>query len=479
MKKALISGKFNVLHAGHLRLFRFAKEHADFLTVAVLPDAKCIGECVPENLRLDGLKNNILVDDCFILKSEIGNYISKNKPDFVIKGIEYENLFNEEKYYLDLYGGILLFCSSELIYSSSSQHYTYHTEYKITAPPDDFLDRHNISLDSLLKIITSFKKLNVLVVGDVIVDEYIFCKPMGMSREDSSIVSIPIESKKFLGGAGIVASHASSLGASCTFLTVCGNDNNKLFVENQLEKFGVQHHCLIDESRPTTHKIRYKDRDKTLFRLSHFHESKINSNISQSLINFLKKEDVNYDLIILSDFNYGVITNIIREEITSYANSNNIFISADSQSSSQFGDISSYQNCDLIFATEYEARLSLFDKESGLVSLINKLQKKTNANNLILKLGSEGILIRSGKIDTFDSKSSLHVFDDQLMAMNLYPTDTSGAGDSMLITTSMAMAVDGNLWSASLLGSIAAAIQISRVGNTPLVIEDFFMHIKK
>ena len=73
--------------------------------------------------------------------------------------------------------------------------------------------KHGALHSNLKSILSSFANLNVCVIGDLIVDEYIACDPLGMSQEDPTIVVTPIDKSIFLGGAGIVAAHAASLGA--------------------------------------------------------------------------------------------------------------------------------------------------------------------------------------------------------------------------------------------------------------------------
>ena len=90
------------------------------------------------------------------------------------------------------------------------------------------------------------------------------------------------------------------------------------------------------------------------------------------------------NIIILSDFNYGILPNKLVNKLSELANQNNIVITADSQSSSQFGDISRFKRMNLITPTEYEARLALNDKESGIVSLAYNLIKKSEAKNVWL-----------------------------------------------------------------------------------------------
>ena len=148
-------------------------------------------------------------------------------------------------------------------------------------------------------------------------------------------------------------------------------------------------------------------------------------------------------------------------------------ICADSQSSSQIGNISRFIGVDLLTPTEREARLSMHNNEDGLVVLVEKLRKKSLANNILLKLGQEGLLIHTGK----PKKSKW--LTDRIDRMNLHPKDISGAGDCLFIASSMAKVLGANIWETALFGSLAAAIQVSRTGNTPLQFKEFSLEINQ
>ena len=122
----------------------------------------------------------------------------------------------------------------------------------------EFAERHNFSKSDLTNVIKSLSGLNVTIVGDLIVDEYISCDPLGMSQEDPTLVVTPIEKKKYIGGAGIVAAHAVGLGAKVNLLTVSGDDEERDFAENKLNSYGVNTEFFSDESRPTTLKQRFR-----------------------------------------------------------------------------------------------------------------------------------------------------------------------------------------------------------------------------
>ena len=117
-KKVLVTGNFNVIHPGHLRLLRFAKECGEHLIIGVLSD-KIAGKNahVLENLRLEGILSNSWVDKAIIIDEPVSDFISKLRPDVVVKGKEHQSQFNPEEEVLKSYGGKLLFGSGEIVFS--------------------------------------------------------------------------------------------------------------------------------------------------------------------------------------------------------------------------------------------------------------------------------------------------------------------------------------------------------------------------
>ena len=190
---------------------RFAKELGTYLIVGVNSD-RIAGNAalVNEKLRIEGIQSNNWVDESFIIDESVTDIISKIKPDYVVKGKEHEHLFNIEDSVLNSYGGKLVFSSGEVVFSSMDLIHKVirqnaNSNFKL---PEDYLARHSLTLNNLKETIHQFTSLKVIVIGDIIIDEYITCDPLGMSQEDPTIVVTPVESKRFLGGAAIVAAHA-------------------------------------------------------------------------------------------------------------------------------------------------------------------------------------------------------------------------------------------------------------------------------
>ena len=135
-----------------------------------------------------------------------------------------------------------------------------------------------------------------------------------------------------------------------------------------------------------------------MLRFNEFDQSPISNFIENKILNLIKKEIHKTDLLILSDFSYGVITKKLVDTINKFKLKNkNIIIAGDSQSSSQIGDITKFSNIDLTTPTEYEIRLGLKDFSSGLVELGLQAIAQNISKNVIITLNKEGILIQEGK----------------------------------------------------------------------------------
>jgi rfaE bifunctional protein kinase chain/domain len=474
LKTVFVSGSFNVLHPGHLRFLRFARECGDRLVVAVLSD-RLAGNAahVHASLRLEGLRSITWVNDAFICDEPLTALISRLRPDIVVKGKEYELCPNPESEVLDQYGGRLVFSSGENIFSSLD---LIRKEFQVVdrrsiGLPYEYLNRHQIRPERLIELVNQFSALKVCVVGDLIIDEYITCDPLGMSQEDPTIVVTPVDSIRFVGGAGIVAEHAAGLGAKVDFVSVTGNDEAREFALANLAAAGVSAQLLVDDGRPTTLKQRYRSKGKSLLRVSHLHQGTIPLFLQNRLFSMLEVALDNADLLVFSDFNYGCLPQPLVDRLVAIAKSKGILLAADSQSSSQVGDISRFKHMDLLTPTEREARISTRNREDGLVVLAEQLRKQASANNVLLKLGQEGLLIHAG------SEQGDDWLTDRVEALNDAAKDVSGAGDSLLITSAMTLACDGTIWEAACLGSLAAAVQVSRVGNTPLRTEELLREL--
>ncbi len=475
-RTVFVSGIFNIVHPGHLRLLRFAAECGDFLVVGVLGSELASNAQLNQETRLEGVAAISWVKHAFLLRDAPENFVAELRPDVVVKGKEHENAENPELAAVQSYGGKLLFGSGDTTFSSLEliREDAESINHSSIITRKDFIARHGFSLSNLGSALDRMRSLKVCVVGDTIVDEYVQCDPLGMSQEDPTIVVTPIVSERFVGGAAVVAAHARCLGAkSVELISVCGDDEAARYVAERLETYGVSARLLQDNSRPTTLKQRYRAGNKTLLRVSHLRQHKIGRALQRLALDRVHDALGGADLVIFSDFNYGALPQPLVDEIARECRRRGIMMVADSQCSSQVGDVSRFKGAALLTPTEREARIALGNYEDGLVVLAEALRQRARAENIVITLGVEGLLIHASAEDPGKWLT------DRLPALNTAPKDPAGAGDCLLVCSGMAMALGRPIWESLYLGSLAAACQVGRIGNIPLTADDLRVEINK
>ena len=198
--------------------------------------------------------------------------------------------------------GEVRFYSSELISSELGS-----TAKSTIVKPTDFPRRNGFTIGGLAANVEAFSRLKVVVIGDLIVDDYINCDPLGMSREDPTLVVTPVESKRYVGGAGIVAAHARGLGAAVTFISVAGDDDAAHFSRSELAKQGVDVQIFTDVTRPTTLKQRFRASGKTLLRVNHLRQISVSAELQDQLVQAAEAALQDADVLLFADFNYGCL----------------------------------------------------------------------------------------------------------------------------------------------------------------------------
>tara|TARA_R110001583_G_scaffold131271_1_gene282992 strand:+ start:2074 stop:3555 length:1482 start_codon:yes stop_codon:yes gene_type:complete len=455
-----VSGDFNIIHPGHIRFLMFAAEQADVLIVG-LHDRDCSISAYFENEeRLASLQALNFIDYVVVLHNDIHEKLLSLQPDVVVKGKEYEELENDELTTLKQYGGRLLFSSGEKQFSSRELLLNQVNEASaVHIAIQKYHRRYQLDKTILNNALANVNNLKVAVFGDLIVDEYQECLAIGMSQEDPTIAVSPLESFKYLGGAGIVGAHAANLGAEVDFYSVCGTDPLGEFAREKLSEYGVSGLLINDSSRPTTHKLRYRAKGKTLLRVNNYRRHDISQDLATQLIHVFTANIEQYDLVIFSDFSFGVTSTNLIKTINALCLEHKVSMVADSQTSSQVGDLTKFKNLLLTTPTEIEARQAAQDDTNGLIQVSSDLTSKLNADNLIVTLGAEGVLIRH-RGETLET--------DNLPAFSDNAIDTAGAGDAFLVTTSLMLKGGANIWQAAFVGNIASSVQVNIRGNVPL-----------
>jgi rfaE bifunctional protein kinase chain/domain len=466
---AFISGNFNVVHPGHLRLLKFATEQADVVVVGVNAD-NVPGVTLPLDVRVENVRSISMVNHVVGLDVPAATFIEELKPNVVVKGKEFETRANPEQAAVESYGGRLIFSSGELRFASTSLlEREYSVDLVAVRKPVDFLERHGFSFADLKSTLAKMAGMRVLVIGDLIIDDYVTCDAVGMSQEDPTIVVTPILTRTFVGGAGGVAAHARGLGAEVSYCTIVGEDEGAKYALDSLEAQGVHCDFFADSTRPTTRKQRFRALNKTLLRVNHLRHHAASPDVQRRMLAAVEAALPKCDLILFSCFNYGCLPQDLVDTITAKARAAGVMLAADSQASSQIGDVSRYKDMSLLSPTEREARLALNDFESGLAAVGENLINKARAENVLITLGAEGMLINNWRDGTMRT--------DRLPAFNPSPKDVSGAGDSVFMSCSMALRVGADIWQSAYLGGLAAALQVSRLGNIPLTVADIVAEI--
>lgn len=470
---SLCFGLFNLLHPGHLRYFQTAKKYGTRLVVALRGDNMLSDlqrkECFSDIERAEAVAALELIDNAIILDSGgLEKLVGLIRPKTLVLGREFEKERSSE---VSDAINRLYKSDGRVVYEAGETHYAT-TDYLFGRPDEieggrsrqfrSVLSGQAIDLGDALSRIGSAPTPKIVVIGDTIVDRYVACDPVGMSNEAPVIVVKELESKDFIGGAGIVAAHVSALGGSCHYLSVTGDDRHSEFVSERLADYKVNVDLIKDQSRPTTSKIRYMVENQKLFRVSRLKEHRLSRDVEDLLINKIQELASDLDAIIVSDFVYGVITPRILEVLEGVSKRHNISLYGDLQCSSQVGNISKFKDFNLLCPTEREARIALSNQDDGVEYVANSLMSETRCSNLVLKLGSDGFISYSK-----DTNNNF-VYRQHFPALTMNPVDVAGAGDSLLASIAVGLSQGLTLMESSALGCCVAALAVQSMGNAPV-----------
>lgn len=465
-------GHFNVIHPGHLRFLQYAKSLGKCLVVGVLQD-KDLDESqltfsYNEKERAKGVAALESIDFVVIVKKNtLPELMKEISPSICLLGKEFEGTLDADVLKVinsvKNYNGKIFYGSGDVHYAKVgfADHYLGGMEQSNLKEFSNGCKRNGIDIRKITEKTELFDSQNIIVIGDAIVDQYIACDAVGMSAEAPVLVVRELESKEYVGGAGIVASHVSNLGANCHFVSIVGDDNSGKMISEKLKNNKVNTHLFIDDTRPTTYKIRYLVESQKLFRVSRLKEHSISKELEIKIIDKVLELAKECDGIIFSDFVYGVITESLLNKIIEIALANNIKLFGDLQCSSQIGNVTKFKSFDLITPTEREARISLADHDSGIESISHKLLDATQTKNLLLKLGSEGFI-------TYDNNDKEYIQSQHYPALVSNPVDVAGAGDSLLASVAISLCAGIPIMEASAIGACVAALAVQTVGNVAI-----------
>jgi len=457
-------GVFDLLHPGHIRHFKLAKNKGDKLVVTITPDRyvnKGPGRpAFTEQLRLESIAALEDVDYVVLTDSPDAVSIIKTiKPAIYVKGSEYRSHDSDvtgkivdEVDAVQSVGGKIDY-TEDIVFSSSSllNRYLSDTPHQVKQFLHAIKDQYN--LEDLLKKINSLKDLKVLVIGDAIIDEYQYVDPLGISGKGHHMVSCCKEREIFLGGSLITANHIAQFTPNVTLITALGKNCPHLeFIHERLDP-NIKTQFVYTESETLIKKRYVFKEEKHLSKLFETYSTLNELGVSQTdkVVQYLQAAS-DYDLVLFIDFGNG----FTNQTIIDATSNTKTFLALNTQTNSGnrgYNVVTKHKRADYISLNEAELRLSMHDKKTPLDGLMNAICQIMQCQNISVTRGINGVVCSSPQecceIPAFVTDS----------------IDRIGAGDSYLALSALFLAQKHSIQIAGFMGSIAAAMSVQTVGN--------------
>lgn len=316
----------------------------------------------------------------------------------------------------------------------------------------------------LLNLLDALNSVKILVVGDVMLDQYWFGDVNRISPEAPVPIVKVNRSQIRCGGAANVAINAATLGVDSILLSVVGNDeagkNLQNLVENQQNLTPIFH---IDQNIATIVKLRVIAKQQQLLRID-FETPPTQQILDAKLSDFAKQIQNNPNVIILSDYGKGALTH--SSEMIKIAKNANLQIFIDPKGN----DYQKYKNADLITPNRQELAqvVGSWHDENDLILRAENLRKDLNLKALLVTRSEEGM--------TLIGENNL-VINQPARALEVY--DVSGAGDTVIATLSAARAAGADWDLAMQFATLAAGIVVGKLGTATVSVEEIKTEINK
>ena len=303
------------------------------------------------------------------------------------------------------------------------------------------------------------KKPNVLVVGDLILDEYLWGDCNRISPE-APVQIIKVHSEnQVLGGAGNVVHNLKTLGANVDIISVLGECSSSRQLKKLLRKISVDASYLISEKgRISSRKSRIIAANQQVVRYDRENSNDISNESQKLIVSTFKKIVSKYDVVLISDYGKGLLTKKVTENLIQISNKNNKKILVDPKGQ----DYSKYKGSYLLTPNIKEAseatNIRIIDNDSLLLA-ISKLKLDCSLDFSLITLSEKGVA----------------VYDKEL---NIYPTtsrevfDVTGAGDTVLASLGFALGCKLNIDRAVEFSNLAAGIAVGKIGSSTVTLNE-------
>jgi len=306
----------------------------------------------------------------------------------------------------------------------------------------------------LEKIINNFTGKKVLIVGDLMLDEYLVGKITRLSPE-APVPIVEIEKINYVpGGAANSANNVSSLGDETILVGIIGNDENGQTLIKLLKKRGIKTTGVFnDPERPTTLKSRIVSQGQQVVRVDKESRKPIPKRIERKILDFIKKTINRVDIILISDYAKGVVTPTLSQTIINLANKIGKRVLIDPKGE----DFNKYQGCFMITPNlkELETTLKIQVKDiKNLPQAAKMLLAHVDSEAILTTLGADGMALteKSGKCTT-------------VPAADIKVVDISGAGDTAIAAFALSLSAGANYYEAMLISTYACSITIGKTGT--------------
>ena len=305
------------------------------------------------------------------------------------------------------------------------------------------------------------KKPNILVIGDLMIDHYLWGSCDRISPEAPvQVVNVKKESS-VLGGAGNVINNLVTLGSVVDVISVIGNDSVANELKSLLEKIDVPtSNLVVENNRKTSKKSRLIASQQQVLRYDMESIDDINENSHKQIIQTLEKNIDKYSSIILSDYGKGVLTTNLTKEIIKIANKNSIKVLVDPKGK----DYSKYKGSYTLTPNKKEAmeatNIDIKD-ESSLIEALKSLKTQCDLEVSLITLSEQGIAI----------------FDDELtikptVAREVY--DVTGAGDTVIASIAFALGNNLDIKDAIYFANLAAGVVVGKIGSATTTLDEIY-----
>jgi len=464
-------GVFDLLHVGHIKHLQEAKALGDILIVTVTPDEFVHKgpnrPAFPVSLRLEALAALDAVD--FVAANTWESAVETIKfikPDVYCKGPDYKEhedditgKISEEEDAVVLVGGSIRYTSGAM-FSSSNLLNEYGNVFDEAQKGFIQSVTSKWSPGQTIDAVESLKDLRVLVLGESIVDQYVFCEALGKSGKEPVLVVRELETQQYAGGAVAIAHHLADFCQKVTLLSMLGEDG-------QYEEFlrggmpdNVSARFLRKRGAPTIVKKRFVDtvsHNKTMGVYS-LDDSPLESDEEEELSVLLDQLIRAHDLLIVSDYGHGFISPKIAKLVSTAG----VFCSLNAQINAAnigYHTMKNYSGVDCAIINEGELRHELRDRQSLVTPLAEQLLKSLRSQHLVVTQGSNGASLYTAN---HDRVHTCPAFAGKVV-------DKVGSGDALLALLSCCLYNQVDLDVALLIGSLAAAQVVETVGNSQTV----------